>query len=290
VPEHLVVIGAGVIGLELGSVWRRLGAQVTVLEYAPGPLPGMDEELRSEATRLFEKQGLSMRFGVRVKGARVEGGRCVVEVDGAEPLNADRVLLAVGRQPNTEGLGLAAVGLETDERGRIPVDDSWRTEAPGIYAIGDVIAGPMLAHKAEEEGVAAVETMVTGHGHVDYDAIPAVVYTDPEIAAVGRTEAQCIAAGIPVAVGRFPFQANGRARALGQTQGFVKIIAHADTDRVLGVHMIGPRVSELIIEGVQAMAYGASSEDLARTCHAHPSLHEVVKEAALAVDGRAIHM
>jgi len=290
VPDHLVVIGAGVIGLELGSVWQRLGARVTVLEYAEGPLPGMDEDLRKEAGRIFAKQGMTLRYGVRVTGARVEGAGCVVEAQGQEPLAADRVLLAVGRRPNTEGLDLATIDLVPDERGRIPVDEHLRTAAPGVFAIGDVIRGPMLAHKAEEEGVAAVEYMVTGQGHVDYDTIPGVVYTEPEIAAVGRTEAECAAAGIPVRVGRFPFQANGRARALGQTSGFVKIVAHADTDRILGVHMIGPRVSELIVEGVQAMAYGASSEDLARTCHAHPTLHEVVKEAALAVDGREIHM
>ena len=290
VPEHLVVIGAGVIGLELGSVWRRLGARVTVLEYADGPLPGMDEDLRQEAAKLFAKQGLEMRFGVRVTGARVLEQGCLVQAEGAEPIAADRVLVAVGRRPNTDGLNLAAIGLQSDDRGRIPVDAQLRTSAPGVYAIGDVIAGPMLAHKAEEEGVAAAEHLVSGHGHVDYDAIPAVVYTDPEIAAVGQTEAACQAAGVPVRIGRFPFLANGRARALGKSAGFVKIIAHADTDRVLGVHMIGPRVSELIIEAALAISFSASSEDLARTCHAHPTLHEVVKEAALAVHGRAIHI
>ena len=290
VPEHLVVIGAGVIGLELGSVWRRLGARVTVLEYADAPLPGMDDELRQEAAKLLAKQGLELRYGVRVTGARVVEQGCIVEADGHEPIAADRVLVAVGRRPNTEGLGLAAIGLQTDDRGRIPVDAALRTSAPGVYAIGDVIAGPMLAHKAEEDGVAAVEHLVTGHGHVDYDGIPAVVYTEPEIAAVGQTEAACRAAGVPIRVGRFPFVANGRARALGQTSGFVKIVAHADTDRVLGVHMIGPRVSELIIEAALAISFAASSEDLARTCHAHPTLHEAVKEAALAVDGRPIHI
>lgn len=290
VPGELVVIGAGVIGLELGSVWSRLGARVTVLEYAPACLPGMDDEVSALAARLLEKQGLSLRFGVRVTGVVRQGDRVVVSAADQAPIEADRVLVAVGRQPHTEGLGLQAVGLQLDARGRIEVDAHLQTPVAGIYAIGDVIRGPMLAHKAEEEGIAAVEHMVTGHGHVDYDAIPAVVYTDPEVAAVGRTEAACQAEGIPVRVGRFPFIANGRARALGSTEGFVKIVAHAETDRVLGVHMIGPRVSELIIEAAMALSFSASSEDIARICHAHPTLHEVVKEAALAVDGRAIHV
>ena len=290
VPEHLVVIGAGVIGLELGSVWRRLGAKVTVLEYGDRPLPGLDEELQKEASTLFAKQGLELRFGVRVSGAHVGEDGCVVQADGIDPINADKVLVAVGRRPNTDGLDLAAIGLQTDDRGRIPVDDNLLTAAAGVYAIGDVITGPMLAHKAEEEGVAAAEHLVTGRGHVDYNAIPAVVYTEPEIAAVGQTEGACRAAGLPISIGRFPFMANGRARALGDSSGFVKIIAHAETDRILGVHMIGPRVSELIIEAALAMSFSASSEDLARTCHAHPTLHEAVKEAALAVDGRAIHI
>ncbi len=289
VPEHLCVIGAGVIGLELGSVWLRLGSKVTVLEYADGPLPGMDEELRKMAGRLFKRQGMKLQYGVKVTGARVEGEGCVVEAEGREPLRCDRVLVAVGRVPNTEGLGLANVGIEPNRWGQIPIDKHFATSADGIYAIGDVVPGPMLAHKAEEEGVAIAEWLATGVCHVDYDTIPGVVYTDPEVAAVGKTEQQCKDAGIEVRVGSFPFAANGRAKALGSTDGFVKIVADAETDRVLGVHMIGPRVSELIVEAVTAMSFHASSEDMARVCHAHPTLHEVTKEAALAVDGRAIH-
>ena len=290
VPEHLVVIGAGVIGLELGSVWARLGAKVTVLEYAKRCLPTMDVDISKQATRIFKKQGLKMKFGVRVTGARVEGEGCVVEADGVDPIACDRVLLAVGRVPYIEGLGLESVGITPDERGRIPVDEHFKTSAEGVYAIGDVIRGMMLAHKAEEEGVAVAELLATGWGHVNYDAIPNVIYTDPEIASVGRTEEELKGEGIPIRTGSFPFKANGRARAMGSTQGLVKIIAHAETDRVLGVHMIGPRVGELIIEAAMAVSFGASSEDIARVCHAHPTLHEVVKEAALDVDERAIHM
>lgn len=290
VPEHLVVIGAGVIGLELGSVWCRLGAKVTVLEYADRCLPMLDTDIGKQATRIFKKQGMAMHFGVRVTGARVEGDGCVVEADGKDPVHCDRVLVAVGRVPYTDGLGLDTVGITLDERGRVPVDDHFKTSAEGVYAIGDVIRGMMLAHKAEEEGVAIAEMLGTGWGHVNYDAIPNVIYTDPEIATVGPSQAELEAAGTPIRVGSFPFKANGRARALGNTHGLVKIIAHAETDRVLGVHMIGPRVSELIIEAAMAVSFGASSEDIARVCHAHPTLHEVVKEAALAVDGRAIHM
>lgn len=296
VPEHLVVIGAGVIGLELGSVWKRLGSKVTVLEYSDGPLLGSDSEVRKKMKRILKKQGLDMRFGVRVTGARiddaaVEAGTaaCVVEADGQEPIVCDRVLVSVGRKPNTTGLGLDTLGIETDKRGRIPVNAHLATSAANVYAIGDVIAGPMLAHKAEEEGVAAAEFIATGYGHVDYDAIPGVVYTEPEVASVGKTEEQLKEAGIPYRKGSFPFAPNGRAKALGQTDGFVKVLAHAETDRVLGVHMIGPRVGELIIEATMAMSFSASSEDIARICHAHPTLHEVVKEAALAVDGRALH-
>ncbi len=296
VPDHLVVIGAGVIGLELGSVWKRLGSKVTVLEYADAPLFGMDGEVRKRMARIFKKQGLDMRFGVRVTGARLattedpdDGGPCVVQAEGQAPIRCDRVLVAVGRKPNTEGLGLDALGIETDKRGRVPVDAHLATSAANVYAVGDVIAGPMLAHKAEEEGVAAAEFIATGYGHVDYDAIPGVVYTEPEVASVGKTEEELKEAGIPYRKGAFPFAPNGRAKALGQTEGFVKILAHAETDRVLGVHMIGPRVGELIVEATMAMSFAASSEDMARICHAHPSLHEVVKEAALAVDGRALH-
>jgi dihydrolipoamide dehydrogenase len=290
VPEHLVVIGAGVIGLELGSVWKRLGARVTVLEYLDRILPGMDNELAKEAQKLFTKQGIEFNLGQRVTGARVKGKGCVVECEGAEPIHCDRVLLAVGRVPNTEGLGLENVGIEADKRGRIPVNDHFETSTPGIFAIGDVIAGPMLAHKAEEEGVACVERISTGYGHINYNTIPGVVYTEPEVAAVGKTEEELKGAGTAYKKGKFPFIANGRARALGHTDGWVKILADATTDRVLGVHIIGPRAGDLIAEAAVAMEYGASSEDIARACHAHPTLAEVVKEAALDVDGRAIHM
>ncbi len=290
VPKHLVVIGAGVIGLELGSVWARLGSKVTVLEYSDRCLPMMDAAIGREAKKIFKRQGLTLKFGVRVTGASVKGKKCTVEAEGHEPITCDRVLVAVGRAPYTDGLGLETVGIETDDRGRIPVDDHLQTSSPGIFAIGDVVKGAMLAHKAEEEGIAVAERLATGWGHVDYDAIPNVIYTDPEIATVGKTSAELKDAGVPIKEGSFPFRANGRARALGQTDGLVKIIAHAETDRVLGVHMIGPRVGELIVEAAMAMSFGASSEDIARVCHAHPTLHEVVKEAALAVDGRAIHM
>ena len=289
VPGHLVVIGAGVIGLELGSVWRRLGAEVTVLEYLDRILPGVDSETAKRARVLLTRQGLRIETGVRVTGARVDGDGCVVEAEGHAPIRCDRVLVAVGRRPRTADVGLDSVGITVDERGRIPVDERFATTAAGVYAVGDVIAGPMLAHKAEEEGIACVEWLATGVGHVDYDTIPSVVYTDPEIASVGRTEGELKASGIPYRKGTFPFGANGRALALGHTDGQVKILAHAETDRVLGVHILGPRASELIAEGAAAIAFGASSEDLARTCHAHPSLAEVVKEAALAVDGRALH-
>ena len=290
VPEHLAVIGAGVIGLELGSVWLRLGARVTVLEYLDRILPGMDTRLSKRAHPLFRRQGFEFRMGARVTGARLQsaGAPCVVEVDGQDPVHCDRVLLAVGRRPYTEGLGLSTVDISPDERGRIPVDGHFRA-APGVYAIGDVIAGPMLAHKAEDEGIACVEHIVTGYGHVNYDAVPSIVYTDPEIAWVGRTEEELESAGVPYRSGSFPFAPNGRAKALGKTDGLVKILAHAETDRVLGVHMLGPRVSELIAEVAVAMELGASAEDIARSCHAHPTLAEVVREAALAVDGRAIH-
>lgn len=290
VPKHLVVIGAGVIGLELGSVWARLGAEVTVLEYADRCLPTMDKDISKQATRIFKRQGLTLKFGVRVTGARKKGKGCVVEAEGQDPIACDRVLVAVGRSPFTDNLGLENVGISTDNRGRIPIDGHLQTSAKGIYAIGDVVQGAMLAHKAEEEGIAVAEFIGTGWGHVDYDAIPNVIYTDPEIATVGRTEAELESAGIPIKTGSFPFKANGRARAIGNVEGLVKIVAHAETDRVLGVHMIGPRVGELIVEAAMAMSFGASSEDIARVCHAHPTLHEVVKEAALAVDGRAIHM
>jgi dihydrolipoyl dehydrogenase len=290
VPEHLIVIGAGYIGLELGSVWRRLGAKVTVLEYLDRILPGMDAELAREALKVFKKQGLEFRLSSKVLGAKVEGDSCVVEIEGADPVHCDRVLLCVGRIPNTQGLGLETLSVQTDDRGRIKVDEHFRTIADGVYAIGDVIPGPMLAHKAEEEGIACVEHIVTGYGHVNYDTIPGVVYTHPEIATVGKTEEQLKEAGVEYRKGAFPFMANGRARALGDVEGKVKILADAATDRVLGVHIIGPRAGDLIAEAAVAMEYGASSEDIARACHAHPTLAEAVKEAALDVDGRAIHI
>jgi dihydrolipoamide dehydrogenase len=289
VPKHLVVIGAGYIGLELGSVWLRLGAKVTVLEYLDRILPGVDSELATEAKRLFERQGMTFLLGRRVTGAKVEKKEVVVESEGAEPLRCDRVLLAVGRVPNTDDLGLDAVGLKTDERGRIPVDDHYSTSAAGVYAIGDVIGGAMLAHKAEEEGIACVERIATGYGHVNYDAIPGIVYTHPEIASVGRTEEELQKAGIAYRKGTFFFRANGRAKALGDVDGRVKILADETTDRILGVHILGPRAGDLIAEAAVAIEFGASAEDLARSCHAHPTLAEAVKEAALAVGGRVIH-
>ena len=289
VPERFVVIGAGYIGLELGSVWSRLGSEVTVLEYLDRILPGMDLETAKEALKVFKKQGLTFHLGAEVTGARVEGDQVVIEVEGMDPVKADRALVAVGRKPNTESLGLDNVGVELDDRGRVKVDERFRTNVDGIFAIGDVIAGPMLAHKAEEEGVALVEWLATGAGHVNYDAIPGIVYTDPEIASVGATEDQLKDDGVPYRKGVFPYQANGRARAMGKTDGKVKVLAHEETDRILGVHIIGARAGDLIAEAVAAMEFGASSEDLARTIHAHPTLAEVLKEAALAVDGRAVH-
>jgi dihydrolipoamide dehydrogenase len=290
VPGHLVVIGAGYIGLELGSVWARLGSKVTVVEYLDRILPGMDAELANEARRIFEKQGLVFRLGARVTGAGANGNACSVEIAGSDPVSCDRVLLAVGRAANTDGLGLETLGIRLDERGRIPVNDHFATSAEGVYAIGDVIAGPMLAHKAEEEGIACAEQIVTGYGHVNYDAIPGVVYTNPEIASVGKTQDELERLGIAFKKGSFPFLANARARALGHTEGRVKILADAETDRILGVHILGPRAGDLIAEATAAIEFGASAEDIARTSHAHPTLAEVVKEAALSVDGRAIHI
>lgn len=290
VPGHLVVIGAGVIGLELGCVWARLGSKVTVLEYLDRILPGMDTEIATEAQRILTKQGLQFRLGMRVTGARVQNDRCVVECDGQPPIDCDRVLLAVGRLPNTADLGLDNLNVARTNRGFIQVDRHFQTSIPGIYAIGDAVPGAMLAHKAEEEGVACAEGMAGKYCHVNYDAIPGVVYTDPEIASVGKTEEQLKDAGIPYRKGSFPFIANGRAKALGQTEGRVKMLAHAETDRILGVHILGPRAGDLIAEAAAAIEFGASSEDIARTSHAHPTLAEVVKEAAFAVDGRAIHI
>ena len=290
VPNHLVVIGAGYIGLELGSVWRRLGARVTVVEYLDRILPGVDGEIAAEARRLFERQGLEFRLGSRVTGARVEGAGCVVECLDTEPLHCDRVLVAVGRRPMTTGLGLDSLGVALDDEGRIPVNERFATAADAVYAIGDVIRGPMLAHKAQEEGIACVEALAGGGARVNYEVIPGVVYTAPEIASVGRTEDELREAGIEYRKGSFPFVANGRARALGHTEGRVKVLADSKTDRVLGVHILGPRAGDLIAEAAAAMEFSASSEDIARTCHAHPTLAEALREAALAVDGRALHV
>lgn len=290
VPRHLVVIGAGYIGLELGCVWRRLGAQVTVLEFLDRILPGMDDDLAADAQKIFTRQGLQFRLGCRVTAARRQGNQCLVEREGAEPIECDRVLVAVGRTPHTADLGLDTVGISPNDKGRIPVDERFETSAKGVFAIGDVIGGAMLAHKAEEEGVACVEGIVNGYGHVNYAAIPSVVFTHPEIASVGKTEAQLQQENIAYRKGVFPFLASGRARTLGQTDGKVKILADTGSDRVLGVHIIGPQAGELIAEAATAMTFGASSEDIARCCHAHPTLAEALKEAALAVDQRAIHI
>ena len=291
VPKHLVVIGAGVIGLELGCVWSRLGSKVTVLEYLNRILPGMDTEIATEAQKILQKQGLEFRLGMRVTGAKVVAGRCVVECDGQPPIDCDRVLLAVGRLPNTNDLGLEKLNVARNQRGFITIDPhSFETSIPGIYAIGDCVPGAMLAHKAEDEGVACAEGLAGKYCHVNYDAIPGVVYTDPEIASVGKTEEQLKDSGVPYKKGVFPFMANGRAKAIGRTEGRVKILAHAETDRVLGVHIIGAHAGDLIAEAAAAIEFGASSEDIARTSHAHPTLSEAIKEAAFAVDGRAIHM
>ncbi len=290
VPKHFVVIGAGYIGLEMGSVWRRLGSKVTVVEYLDRILPGMDAEIAKEALKLFKKQGFEFRLGSKVTSARREGEGVVVDIEGQESISADRVLLSAGRSPNTAGLNLESIGIETDRRGFIRVDEHYRTNVRGVYAIGDVIGGAMLAHKAEEEGVAVAELIVKGIGHVNYGAIPGVVYTHPEIATVGKTEEQLAERGIDFKKGLFPFIANGRARALNATDGKVKVLADAKTDRILGVHIIGPRAGDLIAEAVAAIEFGASSEDLARTCHAHPTLSECLREAALGVDGRIRQM
>lgn len=289
VPKHLVVIGGGYIGLEMSSVWRRLGAQVTVLEFLDRILPGLDHEIAAEAFKILKKQGFEFQLGTQVKSARVEGKKCIVEHSAGEPITCDRVLLAVGRQPYTEGLGLETAGVQLDERKRIAVNSHWQTNVPGIYAIGDCTPGPMLAHKAEEEGAAVAEYIATGYGHVNYNVIPAVVYTHPEIASVGQTEDQLKEGGIAYKKGSFPFRANSRARTLNDVEGFIKVLADAGTDRVLGVHIIGPRAGDMIAEAAAAMEFGASSEDIARLCHAHPTLSEGLKEAAMSVTGKAIH-
>jgi dihydrolipoamide dehydrogenase len=295
VPERLLVIGAGVIGLELGSVWRRLGAQVTVVEFLDRILPGMDLEVGRQMQRLLQRQGMTFRLSHKVTGIDPSGNKLKAQVEpagggGAETLEADVVLVAIGRVPFTAGLGLETVGVKTDPRGRIVVDHNFETSVHDIFAIGDVIAGPMLAHKAEEEGIAVAENLEGQAGHVNYEVIPNVVYTNPEVASVGKTEEELKEAGITYNVGKFPFTANGRAKANQTTDGFVKILAEAHSDRVLGVHIIGVDAGNMIAEAAIAMEFGASSEDIARTCHAHPTLPEAVKEAALAVSKRAIHM
>lgn len=295
VPGHLVVIGGGVIGLELGSVWRRLGAEVTVVEFLDRIVPTMDLEVATAFQRLLTRQGLKFRLGSRVTSARIGNDGVTLAVEPAQggtarELQADIVLLSIGRRPFTAGLGLSEAGVALDERQRVRTDAHFATNVPGIYAIGDVIAGPMLAHKAEDEGVAVAERIAGQAGHVNYEAIPSVVYTWPEVASVGRNEAELTAAGIAYRIGRFPFTANGRARAMGDTDGFVKLLADKATDRLLGAHILGPDAGTLIAELALAIEFGASAEDVARTSHAHPSLNEAVKEAALAVDGRALHI
>jgi dihydrolipoamide dehydrogenase len=295
VPGHLVVIGGGVIGLELGSVWRRLGAEVTVVEFLDRIVPGMDTEIAKTFQRILQKQGIKFRLGMKVVGTNTTESGVTLKMEPAtggaeETLSADVVLLSVGRRSYTQGLGLEEIGVALDDRNQIKVDAHYATNIPGIYAIGDVIVGPMLAHKAEDEGVAVAEFLAGQAGHVNYNAIPAVVYTWPEVASVGQTEEELKAAGVVYTVGKFPFTANGRARAMGDVDGFVKILADKATDRLLGAHVIGPDAGTLIAELTTAMEFGASAEDVARICHAHPTLSEAVKEAALAVEGRALHI
>ena len=289
VPKTLVIIGGGYIGLELGSVWARLGSKVTILEAMPQVLGGLDGEIAKIAIRIFQKQGLEFRTGTFVESAKKSGDGCLLKIKGGEEIQCDRVLMCAGRVPNTKNIGLDNLGITADKRGAIQVNEHFQTSVPGVFAIGDAIGGAMLAHKASEEGVACVEMMATGHGHVNYDAIPAIVYTNPEIASVGRTEEQLKEAGIEFNKGVCPYGANGRARTLGDTDGRVKVLADKKTDRILGVHAIGMRAGDLISEAAVAMNFGASSEDLARCCHAHPTLSEIMQEAALAVSSRAIH-
>jgi len=295
VPKSMVVIGGGVIGLELGTVWRRLGAEVTVVEFLDQILPGMDGDIRKEAAKIFKKQGIHFKLSSKVTGAKTSAKGVELTVESAsggdaETLNADVVLMAIGRKPYTDSLGLVDAGVALDDRGRIVVDECFETSVEGVYAIGDVIAGPMLAHKAEEEGVILAEMLAGETGHIDYDMIPGVVYTWPEVANVGKTEEQLKEAGVKYNVGKFPFMANGRARAMNNVDGFVKIIADAETDKILGAHMIGPSVGDLMAEVVTAMEFEGTAEDIARICHSHPTLTEVVKEAALAVHKRPIHI
>ncbi len=294
VPKHLVVIGGGIIGLEMGSVWKRLGAKVTVVEFLDRITPGMDAELAKSFHKTLEKQGFEFKLGTKVTKAETKGKGVTLTLEPAkggkaETLKADIALVAIGRKPHTDKLGLDKVGVKTDDRGRVLVDDHFRTNVSSIYAIGDVIPGPMLAHKAEEDGVAAVEIIAGQAGHVDYNTVPSVVYTWPEVAWVGKNEEELKEAGVNFKSGKFTFMANSRGRAIGETDGFVKILADAKTDRVLGAHIIGPDAGTLIAEIVAVMEFGGSSEDIARTCHAHPTLNEAVKEAAMAVEKRQIH-
>ncbi|MBC7582456.1 MAG: dihydrolipoyl dehydrogenase, partial [Tardiphaga sp.] len=295
VPEKMIVVGAGVIGLELGSVWRRLGAEVIVVEFLDRILPGMDGEVAKSFQRILEKQGFAFKLGAKVTSIDSSGQRLKAQVEpaaggAAETMEADVILVAGGRIPYTEGLGLKEAGVALDERGRIKTDAHFASSVPGIFAIGDVVVGPMLAHKAEDEGVACAEILAGQAGHVNYGVIPGVVYTTPEVASVGKTEEELKQAGVAYTVGKFPFTANGRAKVNQSTDGFVKILADAKTDRVLGVHIIGLEAGELIHEACVLMEFGGSAEDLARTCHAHPTRSEAVKEAAFAVAKRAIHM
>ena len=295
VPEHLVVIGGGVIGLELGSVWRRLGAKVTVIEYLDQLLPGMDGDVRKEAGKIFKKQGMTLMLGHKVTGAQVDGAAVSLSVEksaggDAQTITASHVLVAIGRRPNTEGLALDKAGLATNARGQIDIDHDFRTAVDGIWAIGDVVPGPMLAHKAEDEGIAVAENIAGLTGIINHDVIPSVVYTAPEIAGVGLSEEDAQAKGLTVKVGKFPMMANSRAKANRDTDGFVKVIADAATDRVVGVWMINSLAGTMIAQAAQAMEFGATSEDIAYTCHAHPTHAEAFKEAAMAVQGKPIHM
>jgi dihydrolipoamide dehydrogenase len=295
VPGKLLIVGAGVIGLELGSVWHRLGSQVTVVEFLDRILPGMDGEVAKQFQRILEKQGFAFKLGTKVTGVDTSGKTLSAQIEPAaggksETLEADAVLVAIGRVPYTEGLGLKEAGVALDNHGRVQIDAHFATSVKGVYAIGDVVAGPMLAHKAEDEGVAVAEILAGQAGHVNYDVIPGVVYTTPEVSAVGKTEEELKQAGVAFTVGKFPFTANGRSKVNQTTEGFVKILADAKTDRVLGVHIVGREAGEMIHEAAVLMEFGGSAEDLARTCHAHPTRSEAIKEAALAVGKRAIHM
>lgn len=295
VPKKMIVVGAGIIGLELGSVWRRLGSEVLVVEFLDRITPGMDADVAKNFNRILKKQGMTFKLGHKVTGVETKGKGCKVTIEpskggDAETVECDVVLVAIGRVPYTEGLGLEDAGVKMDDKGRVEVDDHFKTNVDGIYAIGDVIRGPMLAHKAEDEGVAVAEILAGQAGHVNYNVIPSVVYTYPEVAEVGKTEEMLKEEGVEYNTGKFPFTANGRAKVNRQTDGFVKILADKKTDRVLGVHIIGPDAGNMIAEAAVLMEFGGSAEDLARTCHAHPTLTEAVKEAALAVAGRALHM